>query len=113
MLLEKHLIIRCRIQENSWLARVAARSLRVQSVAMVVGRTIYLYGAPRERFLSDVSWMRHEACHLKQYQQYGTIGFLWRYLSEYLRNGYYNNSLEIAARAAEEDLTILDDIEIV
>ncbi|RFS22605.1 DUF4157 domain-containing protein [Chitinophaga silvatica] len=105
--------IRCRIQENSWLARVAARSLRVQSVAVVVGRTIYLHGASRERFLSDISWMRHEACHIKQYQQYGKIGFLWRYLAEYLQKGYYNNSLEAAARAAEEDSEILDGIEII
>lgn len=95
------------------MARIAARSLRVQSVAMVIGRTIYLYGASREQFLSDIAWMRHEACHIRQYQQYGKIGFLWRYMAEYFRNGYYNNSLEIAARAAEEDLSVLEDIEIV
>lgn len=105
--------IKCRIRENSWLARIAARSLRVQSVAVVVGRTIYLHGASKERFLSDILWMRHEACHIKQYQQYGKIGFLWRYLAEYLHKGYYNNSLEVAARAAEEDCDILEDIEII
>ncbi|MBO9729275.1 MAG: DUF4157 domain-containing protein [Chitinophaga sp.] len=105
--------IRCRIHENSWLAKIAARSMRVQSVAMVLGRTIHLYGASRERFLSDVSWMRHEACHVKQYQQLGFYGFLWKYLAQYLRNGYYNNELEVAARASEGDPDILNDIEIV
>ncbi|HEY9258336.1 DUF4157 domain-containing protein [Chitinophaga sp.] len=105
--------IRCRIHENSWLAKIAARFMRVQSVAMVLGRTIHLHGASRERFLSDIQWMRHEACHIKQYQHFGFLGFLWRYLSEYLRRGYYNNALEVAARASEEDPAILDNIEIV
>jgi hypothetical protein len=105
--------ISCRIKENSWLARIAARFMRVKSVAMVLGRTIHLYGASRERFLSDVAWMRHEACHVKQYQRFGKTGFLRRYLAEYLRRGYYNNVLEVAARAAEDDPAVLDDIEIV
>lgn len=87
--------------------------MRVQSVAMVLGRTIHLHGASRERFLSDIPWMRHEACHIKQYQHFGFLGFLWRYLSEYLRKGYYNNALEVAARASEADPAILDNIEIV
>ncbi|WP_145663472.1 DUF4157 domain-containing protein [Chitinophaga polysaccharea] len=103
----------CRIRENSRLAKVAARFMRVQSVAMVLGRTIHLHGASRERFLSDVAWMRHEACHIKQYQRFGFFGFLWRYFAEYLRRGYYNNILEVAARAAEQDPAILDNIEII
>ncbi|NLR61679.1 DUF4157 domain-containing protein [Chitinophaga polysaccharea] len=103
----------CRIRENSRLAKIAARFMRVQSVAMVLGRTIHLHGASRERFLSDVAWMRHEACHIKQYQRFGFFGFLWRYFAEYLRRGYYNNILEVAARAAEEDPAILDNIEII
>jgi hypothetical protein len=103
----------CHIHENSWLAKIAARFMRVQSVAMVLGRTIHLHGASRERFLSDTPWMRHEACHIKQYQHFGFFGFLWRYLSEHLRKGYYNNALEVAARASEEDPAILDNIEIV
>ena len=105
--------IKCRIRENSWLARTAARFMGVQSVAIVLGRTIHLYGASRERFLSDVAWMRHEACHVKQYQRFGKTVFLWRYFSECLRRGYYNNTFEVAARASEEDPAILDNIEIV
>ncbi|MFY0252633.1 DUF4157 domain-containing protein [Chitinophaga sp. 30R24] len=105
--------ITCCIKEGSWLARIAARFMRVQSIAMVLGRTIHLYGASRERFLSDVAWMRHEACHVKQYQRLGFLGFLREYLAEYVRKGYYNNALEVAARASEEDPAILDDIEII
>ncbi|PSL49789.1 hypothetical protein CLV51_1011125 [Chitinophaga niastensis] len=87
--------------------------MRVQSVAMVVGCTIHLHGASREFFLSDIAWVRHEACHVKQYLQYGRVGFLWRYFLEYLRKGYYHNRFEVAARGSEEDPAMLDDIEIV
>ncbi|HVI46923.1 MAG TPA: hypothetical protein VM802_18735 [Chitinophaga sp.] len=105
--------IRCHIKEYSWLARVAALKLGVQQVAIVVGRTIYLYGASRAQFLSDEAWVRHEVCHVKQYQQYGKVVFLWRYLAEYFRKGYYLNSFEVAARASENDPRILDGVEII
>lgn len=102
----------CRIRENSWLARAAARKLRCHRVAMVLGRTIHLYGASRNEFLADDAWLRHEAAHLKQYREYGYFGFLWRYFQEYLRSGYYMNRFEVAARAAEQDPAILNGIEI-
>lgn len=105
--------IRCHIHVNSKLARIAALVMGVKGVAMVLGRTIHLYGASRVEFLSNTAWLRHEACHLKQYRQYGLIGFLSRYLYECARKGYYNNRLEVAARKAEADPGILDEIEII
>ncbi|WP_245957404.1 eCIS core domain-containing protein [Chitinophaga flava] len=105
--------IRCRIHVDSGLARIAAMVMGVEQVAMVLGRTIHLYGASRLEFLADTAWLRHEACHVKQYQQYGMMGFLRRYLYECARKGYYHNRLEIAARMAETDPLVLEGIEII
>ena len=90
------------IKENSWLAAIAAKKLSTKSVAMVLGNTIYLHGAGKEEFLQYTRWLKHELCHLQQYRQHGYIGFIVKYLWQTIRNGYYNNKYEIAARAEEE-----------
>jgi hypothetical protein len=90
------------IKENSFLAKIAAKKLRAESVAMVLGKTIYLYGTTKENFLKDEKWIKHELCHIKQYEEHGIILFLIKYLWESLKVGYYNNKYEIEARAAEE-----------
>ncbi|MCW3462875.1 DUF4157 domain-containing protein [Chitinophaga nivalis] len=105
--------IRCRIKERSWLAAIAARKMGVKQIAMVVGSTIHLHGSSRHIFMADTYWVRHEVCHIKQYREHGMIKFLWLYLTEYFRRGYYMNRFEVAARTAEADPYILDDIEIV
>lgn len=46
--------------------------------------------------------MRHELCHVKQYQDHGFFPFLFKYLLESISKGYTNNKFEIEARAAEE-----------
>ncbi|NSL88934.1 DUF4157 domain-containing protein [Chitinophaga sp. Mgbs1] len=104
--------IKCHIRVNSPFARIAAKVMGVKGIAMVLGRTIHLYGASRLEFLSNIAWLRHEACHLLQYRQYGYAGFMCRYLWESARRGYYNNRLEVAARLAENDQHILNRIEI-
>jgi hypothetical protein len=90
-----------RIKENAWIARLAARKLNTRNMAIVFGRTIYLHNASREEFLNNNRWFKHELCHVRQYQQYGFIGFLVRYAWESIRNGYRNNRFEVEARAAE------------
>jgi hypothetical protein len=90
------------IKENSFLAKIAAKKLRAESVAMVLGKTIHLYGTTKENFLKDEKWIKHELCHIKQYEEHGIILFLIKYLWESLKVGYYNNKYEIEARAAEE-----------
>lgn len=105
--------IRCRIHVDSGLAHIAAKVMGVKGVAMVLGRTIHLYGTSRLEFLSNIAWVRHEACHVKQYRQYGMIGFLTRYLYQCARRGYYHNPLEVAARKAEADPDMLEGIEII
>lgn len=94
------------------MAKIAARRMKSPALAMVIGSTIHLHGASRGQFLSDIEWVRHEACHVLQYREYGIFRFLYLYIREYLRNGYVDNSFEVAARAAEIDQHLLDNFEI-
>ncbi len=89
------------IKENSWLAAIAAKKLRVKSVAMVLGKTIHLFGSSKEDFLADECWVKHELCHVKQFEEHGYLLFIIKYLWESLRMGYHNNKYEVEARAAE------------
>ncbi|CAN5866374.1 hypothetical protein BH11BAC4_BH11BAC4_02580 [soil metagenome] len=89
------------IKENSCLAWVAAKKLKAHSVAIVLGKTIHLYNSTRVDFLQDKKWLSHELCHLRQFKQYGFVGFIVRYLLESFRHGYYYNRFEIEAREAE------------
>ena len=91
------------IKENSWLAWLAAKKLKAGSVAMVLGKTIHLHNCTKEDFMRDKKWLSHELCHVRQFEQYGFVGFIVRYLAESVRRGYYNNRFEVEARAAEKD----------
>ncbi len=84
---------------NSPLARVARLVLRSPRVAMVVGQTVHLSGATRAEFLADAEWVAHEQVHLRQYREIGLLPFLWKYLVESARVGYYANKYEAEARA--------------
>lgn len=99
-----------KIKENSLLARMAAYRLKADSVAMVIGKTIYLHNASREDFLKNQRWVRHEIAHIKQYAELGTIRFLALYLAETFKNGYEKNLFEVDARSKEKDFTILSGI---
>ena len=92
-----------RIKENSWIARIAALKLQADSMAIVLGKTIHLYRVTREVFLADRRWLSHELCHLKQFKEHGFWGFIFKYLLESVRHGYYNNRFEVEARKAEEE----------
>ena len=89
------------IKENSWLAKLAAKKLNTKTVAMVLGKTIHLYGSTKENFLADERWVKHEFCHIKQFTAHGYVMFTIKYLWESLRVGYYNNKYEVEARGAE------------
>ena len=89
------------IKENSWLAKLAAKKLSTKTVAMVLGKTIHLYGSTKENFLADERWVNHELCHVNQFAAHGNIPFVFKYLWESLRVGYYNNKYEVEAREAE------------
>ena len=89
------------IKENSFLARIAAKKLRKDNVALVLGKTIHLWKTTSTEFLQNEKWVKHEICHVKQYQQYGMAGFIIRYLWESIKKGYQQNKYEIEAREAE------------
>ena len=90
------------IKENSFFAKIAAKKLGAESVAMVLGKTIHLHGCTKAYFLADTRWLKHELCHIKQVEENGTILFLIKYLWESLKKGYYNNKYEVEAREAED-----------
>jgi len=90
------------IKENAVLARMASSFLKEEKMAVVIGKTIYLYRATTGEFLADRSWLRHELMHVWQYRKRGIFLFLFKYLYESIVRGYYNNRYEIEARNAEE-----------
>jgi hypothetical protein len=92
-----------KIKENSWVAKIAARVLKAESVAIVFGNTIHICGCSKTVFLADEKWLKHELCHIQQYKQHGYFMFIVKYLWESLRNGYYNNRFEVEARQAAEE----------
>ena len=88
-----------RTQTNSPLARIARLVLgNKANVAMVIGRTVHLSGASRAQFLADAEWVAHERVHLRQFREHGFLPFLWKYLVESARVGYYQNKYEVEAR---------------
>lgn len=91
------------IKENSWLAKIAAWKLKAGSVAFVLGHTIHLYNTSKEEFLQNKAWLRHELCHVRQFEEHGFVPFIFKYIWESIRHGYYNNRYEVEARKAEED----------
>lgn len=89
-----------KIIEKSVFARVARMVLKSRNVAMVLGDKIHLSGVDRATFLNDGGWVAHELCHIRQFREHGYFRFLWLYLKESMRVGYYNNKYEVEARAA-------------
>lgn len=89
------------IKENSWIAKLASLKLRSKRVAIVLGKTIHLHNTSQQVFLKDERWVKHELCHVKQFQHYGYVSFIAKYLWESIKNGYYNNKYEVEAREAE------------
>jgi|GEM_PF-864843 len=93
---------------NSPLARIARLVLgNKANVAMVIGQTVHLSGATREEFLADAEWLAHERVHIRQFREHGFVPFLWKYLVESARVGYFNNKFEVEAREEARRLTQL------
>ena len=91
------------IKENSFIARIVATLLHEESVAVVIGKTIHLWNSGKEDFLKNNKWLRHELVHIQQFKQNGFLKFLFLYLWESLKSGYYNNKFEVEAREKEND----------
>jgi len=91
------------IRENSWIAKLAAKKLRSENVAIVIGSTIHLHNTTKEAFLQNKKWVKHEICHVQQFKKHGKFLFVLKYVYESARHGYYNNKYEVQARLAEEE----------
>ena len=96
-----------RIKENSWLAKIAAAKMKSAKVAIVFGNTIHLHNTSKEDFLKDTDWVCHELQHVAQYKQHGSVGFVFKYVFDWMKNGYYKNRFEIEARNNEKNLELL------
>ncbi len=90
-----------KIKEQSFLAKLAARTLKSSGAAIVFGRTIHLWNISRSEFLGDRRLLKHELQHVRQYRRYGLLRFIFFYLLESFQKGYYNNKFEVEAREAE------------
>ncbi len=99
------------IKEKSFVARIAAKIMRAKGIAIVFGKTIHLWNAERADFLADKRWVRHELVHVKQFKKYGFIQFIFMYLWESVKNGYYKNKFEVEAREKENENTLLTGID--
>ncbi|MBA9079635.1 MULTISPECIES: hypothetical protein [Rufibacter] len=89
-----------KIIERSPFARIARWVLKSPNVAMVLGKSIHLSGVSKENFLQNTPWVAHELIHVRQFQEHGFFKFLWLYLLESMRVGYYQNKYEVEAREA-------------
>ncbi len=89
------------IKENSLIARLATRFMKVNRIAIVLGKTIHLHNADRATFLGNRAWFNHEMMHVQQFKRYGFARFIVLYLFECCKHGYYHNKYEIEAREAE------------
>jgi len=99
------------IKENSFIARLAAWKLKTTSVAIVFGNTIYLWNVTKQQFFKNDRWVLHELEHIRQYRKLGFLSFLFSYLYEWVRKGYYHNRFEVEARRAEEKKGLFDNNE--
>ena len=105
--------MKVRINENSWVAKMAAAKMKADKVAIVFGSTIHLHNTSRQEFLNDPDWVCHELKHVEQYKQNGFAGFLVKYVADWIKNGYYNNKFEVEARESEKDESLLKRMEII
>jgi Domain of unknown function (DUF4157) len=93
-----------------WLRPFLARDV----IGITLGRRIYLNPKVSSRPNSYMErLLRHELAHVRQVNRHGLIGFLVRYVTEFLRHfvreksvaaAYRKISFEVEAAAAEESL---------
>ena len=100
------------IKENSFIAKIGAKFLKVDNAALTIGNTIYLHNASKKDLLNNKIWLAHELIHVNQYEKLGKIKFFYLYLIECLRKGYHNCKFEIEAREKEKNLEILEEYNI-
>ena len=93
-----------KIKYKHWLPKI----LKVTGIT--INKTIY-FAIPEQEVSSRLR--KHEYEHIKQYQESGVVGFLVKYIWEYIKNrikglnhyeAYYNISYEVKARKAAREV---------
>lgn len=81
----------------SWLAKVWGRGTH----AMTVRNIIFASQASLERIANGdaLVLLSHEAVHVEQWREYGVVGFLVRYVGDYLRGRALGLPHHVAYRA--------------
>ncbi|MGB3007671.1 MAG: DUF4157 domain-containing protein [Chitinophagaceae bacterium] len=105
--------MKVKIKENSWVAKIAATKMKADKVAIVFGSTIHLHNTKRNEFLQDKSWVCHELKHIQQYRENGFLGFIAKYLFEWMKKGYFKNKFEVEARRSENDRELINEAEFI
>lgn len=105
--------MKVQVKEDSWLAKLAAKKMQTNKVAIVFGNTIHLHNTSRKEFLNDSDWVCHELKHVQQYQQNGIAGFIGKYIFDWVRHGYYNNRFEVEARKSEKDVSLIKGVQFI
>ena len=100
--------IKVRIKEDKVISKIAANLLRTNKIAVVIGKTIYVYGVAIPDFVTNKKWLLHELKHVEQYSRQGRVIFLLKYMCYAMRYGYYHNPYEKEARNAENDNSLLE-----
>ncbi|MCX6755708.1 MAG: hypothetical protein NT068_04220 [Candidatus Nomurabacteria bacterium] len=62
------------------------------------GMTIPPFGIFVRKEVTEAWEEKHEDVHWAQYQKLGLFKFYFKYLYEFIKNGYFKNSFEIEAR---------------
>lgn len=101
------------VKEKSFIAKIGAKILGVNNVALTIGNTIYLHNATKDELLQNKTWLCHELVHVQQYKQLGVLKFLFIYLKESVTKGYHHNKFEVEAREKETNLELLTKFKVV
>lgn len=95
------------VKTDSFLAKMACRWMKSKAVAMVMGKTIHVYGVSPMDLLNNKDWLLHEMVHIRQFEENGYIRFIGLYLLESMKHGYHNNRYEMEARDETRQLDSL------
>ena len=95
------------------IAKLAAKILKSERMAVTIRNTIYLYKCKPGEFLKDKAWVRHEVAHVMQYKRMGSLVFLAAYAWQCMIKGYVSNKFEKEAREREQEPALLEGIHFV
>ncbi|TMI69800.1 MAG: DUF4157 domain-containing protein [Bacteroidetes bacterium] len=90
-----------RVVENSKIAKMISGLIGYKGkYAITFGRTVFV-NCTKDEFYAQPWWVRHELTHVRQYKEYGILGFLERYIGYSLFHKYDEIPFEKEAISAE------------